>query len=112
VSGDVAAETSVTDNEGERRYEIRLGDELAGFVTYKRRPGRIAFQHTEVDDRFEGQGVGSALAKHVLDAAREAGDAVVPICPFIRAYIERHPDSYLELVPADVREQLGVGGDS
>jgi len=112
VSGDNAAETTVTDNESESRYEIRLGDELAGFVTYKRRPGRIAFQHTEVDDRFGGQGIGSALAKHVLDAAREAGDVVVPICPFIRAYIERHPDPYLELVPSDVREQLGVGGDS
>ena len=62
MSGDNAAETTVTDNESESRYEIRLGDELAGFVTYKRRPGRIAFQHTEVDDRFGGQGIGSAPA--------------------------------------------------
>jgi len=107
-----AAAIEVTDNPDQERYEIRSDGELAGFVTYKRRPGRIAFRHTEVDERFEGQGIGSQLVVHVLDAARAAGDAVVPICPFVRAYIERHSD-YLDLVPADVREQLGIeGGES
>ena len=106
---DVGAQTEITDNEAEARYEIRADGELAGFVTYKRRPGRIAFQHTEVDGRFEGKGIGSQLIVHVLDAAREAGDDVVPLCPFVRAYIERHPD-YLGLVPDDVHEQMGMTG--
>ena len=103
------AAIEITDNPDRDRYEIRSGGELAGFVTYKRRPGRIAFQHTEVDERFEGQGIGSQLIVHVLDAARDAGDDVVPLCPFVRAYIERHPD-YLGLVPDDVQEQMGMAG--
>ena len=104
---DAGASIEITDNPDQDRYEIRSDGELAGFVTYRRRPGRIAFQHTEVDERFEGQGIGSQLIVHVLDAAREAGDAVVPICPFVRAYIERHPD-YADLVPEETREQLGM----
>ena len=100
-------EGDVTDNEGESRYEIRLGDELAGFVTYRRRPGRIAFQHTEVDDRFEGQGIGSKLIRTVLDRARDDDLAVLPFCPFVKAYIERHPE-YLELVPEDERAAFGL----
>ena len=100
-------EGDVTDNEGESRYEIRLGDELAGFVTYRRRPGRIAFQHTEVDDRFEGQGIGSRLIRTVLDQARSDGLAVLPFCPFVKAYIERHPE-YLGLVPEDERSSFGL----
>ena len=107
MSGDAAAAAEITDNADEARYEIRTGGELAGFVTYKRRPGRIAFQHTEVDDRFEGKGIGSQLIVHVLGAAREAGDEVVPLCPFVRAYIERHPE-YVDLVPADIQEQMGM----
>jgi predicted GNAT family acetyltransferase len=102
-----ATAIEIADNPERDRYEIRSDGELAGFVTYKRRPGRIAFQHTEVDERFEGQGIGSQLIVHVLDAAREAGDAVVPICPFVRAYIERHP-GYADLVPEETREQLGM----
>ena len=75
--------TAVTDHPEESRFEIRVDDQLAGFAEYRRREGRITFTHTEVDDAFEGQGIGSQLADAVLGEARAAGLAVYPACPFI-----------------------------
>ena len=59
----------------------------------------MTFTHTEVDPRFEGHGVGGRLVSQALDATREEGLAVIPVCPFVRAYIAGHP-AYLDLVPA------------
>jgi predicted GNAT family acetyltransferase len=96
----------VTDNQDGSRFEIRTDGELAGFAAYKRKPDLISFSHTEIDDRFEGQGLGSKLVKAALEAARSEGLGVLPFCPFVRSYIERHPDEYLELVPEDQRERF------
>ena len=96
---------TVRDNPDRQRYEAFLGDELAGFSEYRLREGRITFTHTEVDDAYEGEGIGSRLASAVLDAARDAGLDVYPACPFIAEYIRRHPDRYLDLVPEKVREK-------
>ena len=83
----------VTDNPDEQRFEARVDGALAGFAEYKLREGVIVFTHTEVDDAYEGRGVGSVLARQALDAVREAGERrVVPRCPFIKAWIDRHPD--------------------
>ncbi len=87
----------VTDVVDSTRYEAKVGGELAGFAEYERREGRVIFPHTVVDDAFEGQGVGSTLARAVLDDARARGEKVVPLCPFIAGYIERH-DEYADLV--------------
>jgi predicted GNAT family acetyltransferase len=87
----------VSDNPDRSRYEAFVDDRLAGFAEYKLRKDVIIFTHTEVDDAFEGQGVGSTLARGVLDAARDAGLRVRPHCPFIRGWIEKHPD-YQDLV--------------
>lgn len=97
----------ITDNPDHHRYEIRVDGELAGFVQYRRRPDLIAFIHTEVDQRFEGQGLGSKLVAGALDAAREAGVAVLPFCPFVNGYIERHPE-YASLVPEAFRAQFNL----
>ena len=75
------------------RYEARVGGELAGFAEYQLAEGIVVFTHTEVDDRFEGQGVGSALARAALDDVRAAGTRrVIATCQFIKGWIERHPD--------------------
>jgi predicted GNAT family acetyltransferase len=80
------------------RYEAHLGDELAGVAVFSLRDGIIEFQHTEVDDAFEGHGVGSALARGALDDVRREGTrTVVATCPFIAEWIERHPD-YTDLL--------------
>ena len=83
---------ALTDHPDAARFEAHLGDELAGVVEYRRFHGRIALIHTRVMAGFEGRGVGAALARSALDAARAEGIGVTPICPFIAAYLERHPE--------------------
>ena len=87
------ANVTIDDNPRKDRYEaLNEAGVVAGFVEYAHRGGRIVLTHTEVDDAFEGQGVGSALARGALDRARSAGEPVVVECPFIKDYIERHPE--------------------
>jgi predicted GNAT family acetyltransferase len=75
------------------RYELRIDGEVAGVVEYRfAGEGRIVLIHTEVDERFEGHGLGGRLAQGVLDDARAHGWQVVSRCPFIAEYIRRHPD--------------------
>jgi predicted GNAT family acetyltransferase len=93
------------------RLEALLDGRRAGFVAYRRRPDALAFMHTEVEPEFEGRGVGGALVREALARARAEGLAVLPYCPFVRSYIERHPDQ-LDLVPADRREEFELTGES
>lgn len=99
---------TIADNPERQRYEIRVDGEVAGFVQYRLQPGQIAFIHTEVDNRFEGQGLGSKLAAFALDDARERGLAVLPFCPFVKGYIQRHRE-YADLVPEERRAEFGHG---
>jgi predicted GNAT family acetyltransferase/glutaredoxin len=97
-----AAEGSVADSEvvdvpEASRYELRLGGRLIGLAAYRRRNGRIAFTHTEVDEACEGRGFGSRLAEVALAIAAREKLEVVPLCPFIAHYIENHPE-YQQLV--------------
>lgn len=98
---------TVTNVPAEHRYEARLDGELAGFAQYRERPGLIAFVHTEVDPGFEGKGVGGALVKAALEDARTRELAVLPFCPFVNGYIEKHPE-FVDLVPAEHRERFGL----
>ncbi|MCU1457547.1 MAG: GCN5-related N-acetyltransferase [Actinomycetia bacterium] len=82
----------VQDNPDQGRFEIHVDGELAGYARYLRRAGRIILVHTEIDGAFEGQGLGSKLAAGVLDDVRSRNLKVVPLCPFMAKYIERHPD--------------------
>jgi predicted GNAT family acetyltransferase len=97
----------VTDNPARERFEIAVDGEVAGFVQYLRRRGLIALTHTEVQAGYEGQGVGGTLIRWTLDAARDEGLTVLPFCPFVHSYIERHPE-YVDLVPADQRGDFGL----
>jgi predicted GNAT family acetyltransferase len=94
------AEAEVVDVPESSRYELRVGGHLIGLAAYRRRDDRISFTHTEVDEACEGRGFGSRLAAAALDDARRQGLAVVPLCPFIAWYIERHPEYEELLVPS------------
>ena len=95
---DVSEQVVVTRNEDEHRWEARIGSALAGFAAYQQTDELVVFTHTEVEPAFEGRGVGGALARHALDeVAAEGTRKVMPLCPFVKAWIGRHPD-YVPLV--------------
>ena len=88
----------VSDNSDERRYEARIDGALAGVAEYQRTDKLVVFTHTEVDEAYEGKGVGGALARFALDGIRAEGThKVLPLCPFIKGWIGKHPD-YVDLV--------------
>ncbi len=89
----------VTHAEDRARYEAHVGGVLAGFAEYVRDGDVITFPHTEVDDSFGGQGVGSSLVRGALDEVSRQDVTVVPSCSFVRAYIERHPQYQTLLAP-------------
>ena len=82
----------IVDDVAHSKFAATLGGERAGVIVYERRDGAIDLQHTIVRPEAEGNGVGSALIRFALDAARAAGERVVPSCPFVQAYLERHPE--------------------
>jgi predicted GNAT family acetyltransferase len=79
------------------RYVASLDGEDAGFAAYRISGDVVTFTHTEVDERFEGRGVGSRLARAALDDVREQGKRVRPLCPFVARYIREH-EEYADLV--------------
>lgn len=80
------------------RYRASIDGEVAGFAEYILTDDLIVFTHTEVDRRFEGSGVGSAIARFALDEVRDEGRRkVLPLCPFIKGWIGRHRE-YVPLV--------------
>jgi uncharacterized protein len=83
----------VRDNPGEHRFEAYVGDQVAGFTAYELTDGGIMLLHTEVDDAFEGQGIGSSMTRQVLDRIRADGELKLTVlCPFVNAWLRRHPD--------------------
>ena len=88
--------SDVQDNEVKHRFEM-IVDGHTALAAYRLKPGVITFAHTEVPKELGGRGIGARLAKGALDQARARGLKVVPLCPFIKAYIEKHPE-YQDLV--------------
>lgn len=92
------ARVTVRQNDEQQRYEaVDEAGVVAGFAAYERDGDVVVFTHTEVDDAFEGRGVGSALAGGALDDVRTTGRRARLLCPFITSYVERHPE-YRELL--------------
>jgi predicted GNAT family acetyltransferase len=99
-----AENIAVQDNPGESRYELLLDQRVVGEILYRLTPDHIVLLHTEVLPSLEGRGLGTRLVVGALDDIRARG-LHVPFCPFVRAYIRRHPE-YADLVVrhADVRD--------
>ncbi|MBV9332047.1 MAG: N-acetyltransferase [Alphaproteobacteria bacterium] len=83
--------SEVRDNRAQHRFEIE-SDGATAFLSYERKQNAITFTHTEVPDSLGGRGMGSKLARAGLEAARREGLTVVAQCPFVAAYIEKHPE--------------------
>jgi len=81
----------VKDNPEQHRFELEVEGKLA-FSVYRRESGVVIFVHTEVPPELGGHGVGSQLANGALTLVRERGEKVFARCPFIAAYIKKHPE--------------------
>src|SRR5580698_9967603 len=103
----VAERIEVADVPERERYELSIDGGVVGFTIYRARPGLIAFIHTEVDVRLQGRGLADRLIRFALEDARAQGLAVLPFCPFVKAFIERHRE-FEALVPDTYREQFGL----
>jgi predicted GNAT family acetyltransferase len=97
----------VQENPDEQRYEAVVDGEVAGFTAYRMQPGLISFVHTEVQDAFEGRGVGSILIREALEDVRRRGFEVLPFCPFVNSFIAEHRE-FADLVPGSRREEFGL----
>jgi len=82
----------VVANPDQDRFEIHVDGVRAGHAEYVRKGDLVIFTHTEIDDAYEGQGLGSKLARGALDAVQASGDPIVPLCPFIAGYVAKHPE--------------------
>lgn len=82
----------VRPNVEEHRYEIWVDGELAGFTQAIEQGNAVVFPHTEVEEKFAGQGLAKQLIGAALDAVRAQGKTVVPICPFVQSFITRNPE--------------------
>jgi predicted GNAT family acetyltransferase len=92
-----AENIAVRDNPGESRYELVIDEQVVGEIAYRLTPDHMLLIHTEVLPSLENKGLGARLVAGALDDIRARGLRVVPFCPFVRAYIRRHPD-YADLV--------------
>ena len=82
----------VTNNEAEQQFELEVEGHKA-LAAYQLQDGRISFTHTEVPEELEGQGVGKRLVEGALEQVRGQGLKVVPLCSFVRHYVETHPET-------------------
>ena len=94
----------IIDNKDQHQYELKMGDEVA-ILVYQRHGDTINLIHTEVPEALGGHGLGNKLARFALEEARAQNLQVVPSCPFVAAFIRRHPD-YISLVVESERERL------
>ncbi len=87
----------VRDNPADRRYEALLGGRVVGFSQYRLIGERVVFLHTEIDPGLAGRGAGTQLVQAALDDIRSRGRRITSKCPFVSAWLERHPE-YADLV--------------
>ena len=94
-------EPTVRDVPEAERFEIRDGERVLGLAAHERRGDTVVFTHTEVDPDAGQSGLGSTLVQTALDDVRRQGGKVIPLCPFVRGWIERHREYADLVVPAD-----------
>ena len=96
---------SVADEPAAHEYVITVDGRRAGEIVYVLRQGRRVFLHTVIDPAFEGRGVGKQAVTDVLEISRRLGERIVPMCPFVAAFIDRTPQ-YGDLVDQDMLDSL------
>lgn len=103
---DAPAIPDVVDNTAEHQFEIEL-DGRKAFAEYRLVHGAVILPHTVVPEAFEGKGIASRLARYAMQYARDRDLKVIPVCPFMAAYMQKHPETH-DLVHRLYRERLGI----
>ena len=98
---------TLQNNVDDRRYEVHVDGVLAGLAEYKLLDRAVLFTHTEILPAFEGQGLGSKLARYALDDVRTKGVWAIPVCSFMTGYIHKHPE-YIDHVKPEARRAFQV----
>ena len=83
-------DAEVRDNRALSRFELERDGRIA-FLVYQRQPDAVVLVHTEVPPELRGHHVGDALVRGALAAIEAEGLRMVPVCPFVQAYLRRHP---------------------
>lgn len=99
--------TEVRHEPDRRRFTITLDGQDIGFAEYVIKGGRHLFVHTEIDPEFGGRGLGTVLVQGAMDAMRAEHARIVPLCPFVAAWIDGHPDD-AELVDAELMARINA----
>lgn len=102
----LAVDIRIRDAPAKARYEAYVDGDLAGFAEYRLSESTITMFHTEIEPRYTGRGVASKLISYALTDIRARGLSLVPICPFVAAYIAEHPDAYLDLVVPQMQKRV------
>jgi uncharacterized protein len=97
----------MTENAAAQHYEAKVGGDVKAFIEYRPTADALMLTHTEVEADMEGRGVGSALVKYALEDIQSRGLKLVPMCPFVAAYIQRHRE-YADLVKPEHRAMYGL----
>jgi predicted GNAT family acetyltransferase len=95
------------DNQAMHRFELHVSGQLAGFSEYNLLKTGVLFTHTEVLPVFEGRGIGSAIARQALDEVRRRSLMAIPVCPFIAAFLRKHPE-YQDVVSPESRKAYRI----
>lgn len=90
-------QVTVTDAAEQHRYEGRVDGQLAAIAEYIATPDLVVFTHTEVLPGHEGRGIASQLVHQALDDVRRQGSKVLPLCPFVAGWMQRHSEGYGDL---------------
>lgn len=97
LQNDETPDIRVRNDSENSQFTVEVEGRVAGKAEYRLRGDTYIFTHTEVDPEFQGMGVANRLARAALDDVRDQGRTLIPLCPFIAAYIKRHPE-YQEIV--------------
>jgi uncharacterized protein len=90
------------------RFTIAVDGQTVGLTGFADRDGQRVFTHTEVADEFEGRGLATILIGEALQATRDAGLRIVPVCPAVAAYIDKHAEfaDVVDPVDGDIKRWL------
>ncbi|WP_010540444.1 GNAT family N-acetyltransferase [Dietzia alimentaria] len=91
-SNSESTEPVVRDAPEKKRFEVVVGGDVAGFTQYVDHDEQRIFYHTEIGEQYAGRGLASTLIAFALAETRGAGQRIVPICPFVARYLEKHDD--------------------